>query len=721
MKRGFWGVILSEWVFVLSATVKWGVMAEKNENFLVDGKYSIGDLVDLERLRGIFEKFTQSTGFTIGFLDHPGLNLLIATGWREICTQFHRNSPGSIEICTQSNRRLIDQLTTAGQIVIEECGHGLVDCATPIIIKGKHLATLATGQLLLEPPDLERFKRQAGRFGYDEGKYLKALGDIHVVSEEQLKSITAFLGEIAMIISEMGYAGIEMKEKTVRLEKEVADRERVEESLWEKTEELDKFFNLALDLLCIADTDGRFRKVNPAWERILGYTRNELLAKPFFDFVHPDDMAGTRQAVAALGSQQEVINFINRYRCKDGTYRWLEWRSAPAGKLIFATARDITERKRVEEELFNSRQMLQLVLDNVPQRIFWKDLKSVYIGCNQPLALDCGYTDPRELVGKTDYETASVAEADLFLADDRQVIETDRPKLNYEESQTLPNGTRAWLRTSKVPLHDKDGRVIGVLGTYEDITDRKRAEEEIKKLNEELEQRVKDRTAQLETVNKELEAFSYSVSHDLRTPLRSIDGFGLLIEEEYGNLLNDRGKDYLSRMRKSCRRMAELIDDLLNLSRITRTKINRKTIDLAALAREILSTLAAGEPQRRVEWVVAEGLQVNADENLIRIVLENLLGNAWKFTRNRASARIELGVAQQEGKSVYFVRDNGAGFDMAYAKKLFGAFQRLHTEKEFEGTGIGLATVQRIIFRHGGRVWAEGQIEHGATFFFTLP
>jgi light-regulated signal transduction histidine kinase (bacteriophytochrome) len=167
--------------------------------------------------------------------------------------------------------------------------------------------------------------------------------------------------------------------------------------------------------------------------------------------------------------------------------------------------------------------------------------------------------------------------------------------------------------------------------------------------------------------------------------------------------------------------MAELIDDLLKLSRITRTEITRKTVDLAVLAREILSTLAAGEPQRRIEWVVAEDLKVPADKNLIRIVLENLLGNAWKFTRNRVPARIELGVTQQEGKNVYFVRDNGAGFDMTYATKLFGAFQRLHAEKEFEGTGIGLATVQRIISRHGGRVWAEARIEHGATFFFTLP
>src|SRR6266478_6281729 len=231
---------------------------------------------------------------------------------------------------------------------------------------------------------------------------------------------------------------------------------------------------------------------------------------------------------------------------------------------------------------------------------------------------------------------------------------------------------------------------------------------------------IQERDGALQQAHKELEAFSYSVSHDLRAPLRSIDGFSLALLEDYADRLDEEGKVHLQRIRAATQRMGMLIDDLLNLSRMTRAEIRKETVNLSSLARSVAEGLQEAQLERRIDFRIEDRLEANADPRLVRVVLENLLGNACKFTSKRSSACIEFGKARQNGNSAYFVRDNGAGFDPAYANRLFGAFQRLHGATEFPGTGIGLATVQRIIHRHGGQIWAEGAVEKGATFYFNL-
>ena len=270
-------------------------------------------------------------------------------------------------------------------------------------------------------------------------------------------------------------------------------------------------------------------------------------------------------------------------------------------------------------------------------------------------------------------------------------------------------------------LKEERGLIDDIAHQLAGFIERRRAEEEIRKLNAELEWRVRDRTTQLEAANKELETFSYSVSHDLRAPLRSINGFSQALLEDYQDKLDDTAKSYLDRVRKATQYMGCLIDDMLKLSRVTRSGFHHASVDMSTMVREISEKLQQNDPVRTVDVIIREGVFVNGDSNLLKIALENLVNNAWKFTSKEARPQFEFGTTVKEGKTACFIRDNGVGFDMTYVNKLFGAFQRLHTSLEFPGTGIGLATVQRIINRHGGQVWAEAEVGKGATFYFTLP
>jgi light-regulated signal transduction histidine kinase (bacteriophytochrome) len=313
------------------------------------------------------------------------------------------------------------------------------------------------------------------------------------------------------------------------------------------------------------------------------------------------------------------------------------------------------------------------------------------------------------MLGKNDYDFFPPSEADFFTGKDRETLAGGSMVDIPEEPIQTRAGPR-WLHTKKVPMVDASGTPRFLLGISEDITDRKNALAALKAAVD-----------QAQLANRELEAFAYSVAHDLRNPLRAIDGFSQALLEDYGATFDGTGRAHLERIRGAAQRMATLIDDLLRLSRMTRTVLNPEPVNLSQLAHNAVGQLERLEPRRHVEVKVADEMETTGDPKLLAIVFDNLIGNAWKFSSKVEHARIECGVKREpSGRVVYFVRDNGAGFDMANQSQLFGTFQRLHREDEFPGTGIGLATVKRIIERHGGRIWAEAAVGQGATFFFTL-
>ncbi len=779
----------------------------------------------------------------------------------------------------------------------------------------------------------------------------------------------------------------------------------VERALAKSKAEFEAMFNSISDAILYAGTDRRLMLVNPAMTKLFGYTPQEVLGKETA-MLYAEDQ-GFRRAGQQQYSTQAASDFSiyqMRYRHKDGHTFIGETMGAKVfdaqGEVVgfIGIVRDITERTRIARDLEESQNMLQTVLDSIPVRVFWKDRESRFLGCNAHFAHDAGYERPEDVVGKTDYELPWREQADLYRFDDRKVIETGASKLNYEEPQTWPDGTALWLETSKVPLKDADDNTMGVLGTYEDITTRKNAENamlrlgrvleyssneiyvfdaetlkftqvnqgaqenlgysmgeleqmtpvdikpefdgaqfvemiqplrdgsretirfetdherkdgsryrvevrlqlsrfeepqvfiaiiqdiaarqrvesalhalarnatvaesdrflresvanlceayggdcafigrvqdpqkriaetlvayrggefianfeyalagtpcadvlgcerriipddaqalfpddvllaemgavsyfgaplvdstgnalgllvvlgktpilpepwtealldvfanriaieleraaadaEIKRHRDHLEDLVAARTAQLEASNKELESFSYSISHDLRAPLRGIDGFSLAVLEDYGDKLDDRAHDYLIRVRRNAQRMGEQIDDLLQLSRVTRGQLKPQTLDLSAMATDVIAELKSATDAHTFDSTVAADLQAVGDPVLIRLVLQNLLENAVKYSAGTSQSQISVGSTEEDGETVFFVRDNGVGFDMRYVDKLFGVFQRLHKVDEFEGTGVGLATVHRIVQRHGGRVWVHAEEGKGATFYFTL-
>jgi PAS domain S-box-containing protein len=566
-----------------------------------------------------------------------------------------------------------------------------------------------------------------------EGGKLTHFRNLHETAMGALNESTAFMlqelvgiGDIYVI--ELAYGGREPMGDIIFFmpkKKEIGNREaielyagqlalilarlRSEQDYKQKSDELDRYFDNSLDLLCVANTAGEFTRVSKSWEAILGYSAADLEGHPFLDFVHPEDMTATIEAIADLDAQREVVSFKNRYLCSDGSYRWIEWRSKPQGETIYAVARDVTEAMKAEAALILQKERLTNIVEAANIGTWEWNVQTGETIFNEIWA---------EIIGHTIEELAPVSietwikhtHPDDLVKSNRLLEEHFRGQsdfYNIEYRMKHKDGHWVWVNDrGKIISRTEDGKPQWVFGTHIDITERKKTEEA-------LMLQARERAA--------VDTFTYSVSNDLQAPLRRIEGFSEALLDECPDQLNELARDYLNRIIAQIASMKALTDALLQLSKVVSHPVEREAVDLSAMARTHLNHLKHQNPERRVETAVIGELVAEGDADLLKVMLGNLFDNAWKFSSGKEDARIEFGSLVQAESTVYFIRDNGVGFDMTHAEKLFAPFHKLHNEEDYPGIGIGLNLVYRIISRHGGEVWADGKPDKGACFFFTLP
>jgi signal transduction histidine kinase/ligand-binding sensor protein len=672
-------------------------------------KTRILDYIDFDKVSTLLEGFNVSTGFVTAILDLDG-NILTKSGWRQICTEFHRLNPETSKKCILSDTVLAGKMAEGEKYHFYECLNGLIDVAAPIVIRGEHIANLFSGQFFFEKPDISFFRKQAMMYGFNEKEYLKALNNVPVVSKEKVLAVMDFLLNMVNLITETTLQRDEQAER-ISLLKIAGEKAKFggwnvilgeSRSYW--SDEVAAIHEMPPGYSPLIEESISFYA--PEWHEKIRKVFTDCAVKgiPYDEEMEIITATGKRVWVRTIG---EAVRDDN-------------------GKIfkVHGAFQDITEKKIEEAKIREKDLQFRKLSENVPDLIYQftrrpdgtyfvpvasEGIKNIF-GCS-----------PEDVAN----DFAPIARV-LYPDDAERVIadiEYSASHLTYftcEFRVQIPGKPIQWLFSRSSPEKLPDGSITW-FGFNTDITYRKEAEEAIRFLNSELEQRVIDRTSQLEAANKELEAFSYSVSHDLRSPLRHINGFAEILTSKYSEQVPEEARKYLNTIVSSARKMGTLIDDLLSFSRTGRSELKKSRLKMDQVIEDALTHIKDSLADRKIKWEISKLPVVEGDYNLLRQAFVNLLDNAVKYSRTREVAVIQIGYTEEKREYIFFIKDNGVGFDMKYADKLFGVFQRLHSSTQFEGTGIGLANVQRIIQRHGGRIWAEAEPDRGAVFYFSIP
>lgn len=666
-------------------------------------------LLDLKHAESIMESFCISAGVAGSIFDLQG-HPLLKVNWSKICTDFFRKYPKSVVNCRDNDKHSEDDFIEGKQFAICKCRNGLMNFTTPIVAGGIHIANASISQFLVEEPDMEFFSELADRFSFDKDAFIKDLQKLTIVSDDELENIQNFLRNFSSIV--------------VREDSDTINKLKTRFTFKEGTDRFKTIFESISDCVFVWDKFGSLLYANKAAEKGFHFSRAKILGKPLNEtgLALPGGPGLWQDRIQAVVKLCKTIRGEDHINTKSGE-KFSESVISPVEKkngevvAVSCVYRDVTKRRKAEIDFAESRNLMRMVLDAIPSRVFWKDEELRYLGCNKLFASDAGLANPEEIVGKSDYDLPwGKKEAENYRQDDSNVIKNRKGRIHFDESQTTPDGKTIWLRTSKIPLKDTNRRIIGVMGAYDDITDKKEAEDSLEKRAEEL----ASRNTELQQKNAELDEFTYIASHDLQEPLRKISAFSDMLMFDLEGKLDDESEENLRFLTDAAKRMQKLVQALLDLSRSGRREMKMQEFDLNECINDAIYALEFRINETTAQIKHAELPRIVGDKLLLTQLYQNLIGNALKFRGKDIPLIIEITRNEENGETVFGVKDNGIGLKQEYAEQIFAPFKRLHGRATYEGTGIGLAICRKIVERHNGKIHVESELGKGSWFKFTL-